>query len=172
MGALAPFYSMGKADRYKHGDYNAICDQCGFKFKASQLQMTWDGFFVCEKCWEPRHPQDFVRAKVDKQRIAIARPDTDIQFQLTYLAAAESAGDSSINIDSISYVLEDTPLLIMMDGPFSSSYHSCLVTETPAVSTNVLIDPPLTYAAASGNNVYVLNGSDYLTATEVSADDL
>ena len=49
-------------DYYKPGDYNAICDGCGAKFKASELAKDWKGFFKCTKCWEPRHPQDFVRA--------------------------------------------------------------------------------------------------------------
>jgi hypothetical protein len=50
------------ATYYKRGDWNAICDRCGAKFKASQLRKTWEGFMVCQKDWEPRHPQDYVRA--------------------------------------------------------------------------------------------------------------
>ena len=63
--------------RYVPGTYSAICDQCGFKFKASDLRVRWDGAFVCSKDWEPRHPQDYVRGRVDNQRVAIARPDED-----------------------------------------------------------------------------------------------
>lgn len=63
--------------RYVPGTYNAICDQCGVKFKASDLRVRWDGAFVCSKDWEPRHPQDYVRGRVDNQRVAIARPDED-----------------------------------------------------------------------------------------------
>lgn len=54
----------GKHDSYKPGDYNAICDGCGFKFKASMLKKRWDGYMVCEKDWEPRHPQDLVEARI------------------------------------------------------------------------------------------------------------
>ncbi len=53
---------MGHADYYKRGDYNAICDRCGRKFKASQLRKTWDGLMVCSRDWEPRHPQDYVKS--------------------------------------------------------------------------------------------------------------
>jgi hypothetical protein len=72
---------MGKADYLKLGDYNAICDVCGFKYKASELQMRWDGLFVCEKDWEPRHPQDYVKGIKDRQvpRGPI-RPDPDPVF--------------------------------------------------------------------------------------------
>lgn len=64
-------------DRFVSGTYSAICDECGFKFKATDLRMRWDNMFVCSKCWEPRHPQDFVRSRVDNQRVTIARPDED-----------------------------------------------------------------------------------------------
>lgn len=71
---------MGQADYYKHGDWNAICDVCGFKFKASQLRRRWDGFMVCEKDWEPRHPQDFVRGTKDDQSVAFTRPEPTDTF--------------------------------------------------------------------------------------------
>lgn len=63
------------ADYFKPGDWNAICDRCGFKYKFSQLRKTWDGLYVCrEKCWEPRHPQDRVKARRDRQSVPVARP--------------------------------------------------------------------------------------------------
>lgn len=51
---------------YIYGDNWLICDICGFKIRASQSRSTWEGRIVCEADWEPRHPQDFVRAKKDK----------------------------------------------------------------------------------------------------------
>ena len=59
----------------KLGDYNAICDSCGRKFKASSMIKRWDGLFVCKEDYEPRHPQDFLRVRADKQNVPIARPD-------------------------------------------------------------------------------------------------
>lgn len=64
---------MGKADYYKHGDWNAVCDVCGFKFKASQLHKRWDGVMVCSKDWERRHPQELIRIKPDDQKVAWVR---------------------------------------------------------------------------------------------------
>lgn len=49
----------GSRDYYKHGDQNAICDRCGFKFKLSEMKKTWDGFMVDDACFDPRHPRDF-----------------------------------------------------------------------------------------------------------------
>ncbi len=71
---------MGRADYWKHGDHNAICDTCGFKFKASELKKTWDNMYVCSKDFEPRHPQDFVRGKKDDQSVPWSRPEGDNVF--------------------------------------------------------------------------------------------
>jgi hypothetical protein len=57
----------GQADYLELGDWNAVCSMCGRKFKASQLQKHWQGMWRCPDHWEPRHPQDFVRAVPDVQ---------------------------------------------------------------------------------------------------------
>jgi hypothetical protein len=56
---------MGRADFYREGDWNAVCYQCGRKFKASTMRRQWQGYWVCSEHWEPRQPQDFVRAIPD-----------------------------------------------------------------------------------------------------------
>lgn len=56
------------------GDYNAICDSCGKKFKASQLQRRWDGLMVCSDDFETRHPQDLLRVQREKIAVPWARP--------------------------------------------------------------------------------------------------
>jgi hypothetical protein len=71
---------MGHADYYKPGDNNAICDRCGFKYKASELRKTWDGLMVCDKDFEVRHPQDFVRGVKDDQHVAVSRPEAPDTF--------------------------------------------------------------------------------------------
>ena len=71
---------LNSRNRYVPGTHNVLCDCCGFKFKATELRMRWDGMFVCSKDWEPRHSQDFVRGRVDKQRVENARPD-DTRFE-------------------------------------------------------------------------------------------
>lgn len=65
---------MGRADYLKIGDWNAQCDRCDFKWKASKLRKTWDDLYVCPKCWEPRHPSDFVRGVKDDPSTAWQRP--------------------------------------------------------------------------------------------------
>lgn len=67
------------ADLYTPGDYYIICDECGFKVRASESRKRWDGRRVCHADWEPRHPQDFVRGKADRQRVPDPRPEpTDV----------------------------------------------------------------------------------------------
>lgn len=51
---------------WKAGEYNVICDSCGFKRKSGEVTERWDGVIVCrpdiqEGCWEPRHPQEFIK---------------------------------------------------------------------------------------------------------------
>lgn len=46
---------------YREGDWNAVCDVCGFKFKASQLKRMWNGLRVCREDFECRNAQEFVR---------------------------------------------------------------------------------------------------------------
>ena len=66
---------MSKADYLKLGDWNAICDRCGEKLKASKLQKTWDNYWVCRGCWEPRHEQDFIRGRKDDTSVPWSRPE-------------------------------------------------------------------------------------------------
>lgn len=60
---------MPSRNYYKPGDWNAICDRCGFKFKASELKLEWTGLRVCEADFEHRHPLDFL--KITPERISV-----------------------------------------------------------------------------------------------------
>ena len=71
---------MGRADYLALGDANGICDRCGFKYKMSELRRTWDKLMVCKWDWDPRHPQDFVQARRDKQIVPYARPEPEDVF--------------------------------------------------------------------------------------------
>ncbi|MHA2265017.1 MAG: hypothetical protein ACXAEN_21705, partial [Candidatus Thorarchaeota archaeon] len=109
---------MGKSDRYLKGDWNVICDYCGEKKKQSECRTTWDNYLVCaDTCWEPRQPQDFVRAKVDKQRTPphLTRPDDQQNFTETTLFFGASALDNLIYItgqDLTAYTEVDASSLI------------------------------------------------------------
>ena len=59
---------------YKRGSANAICDVCGLKYKLDQLQKRWDGVWVCHDDYEERHPQEFIRSKMDSNKLVIVKP--------------------------------------------------------------------------------------------------
>jgi hypothetical protein len=70
---------MGRRDYYKKGDWNAICYVCGFKRKASEMKLRWDGVYTCKEDWEIRQPQDFVRGVPEEQPLPWSQsepPDT------------------------------------------------------------------------------------------------
>ena len=65
---------MGKDWNYKSGDWWIICDVCGKKIKASHAKHRWDGFVVCDKDFEHRHSQDFIKVRQDKITVPFMRP--------------------------------------------------------------------------------------------------
>lgn len=71
---------------YKPGDWWLLCDSCGKKIKASHSRHRWDGYIVCDSCFEPRHTLDFVKAKEDKIVVPYTRPQpTDTFRAVTYI---------------------------------------------------------------------------------------
>lgn len=64
------------ANNYITGNPWFICDECGKKYRSSEIQERWDGALVCSKDWEPRHPQEDVRAYPEKIQVYNPRPET------------------------------------------------------------------------------------------------
>jgi len=75
---------MGKADYLDLGTWNAECSVCGHKFKASELRRHWQGQYRCVDCWEPRQPQDFVRAVPDVQTPPWTQPPSVTFVQICF----------------------------------------------------------------------------------------
>lgn len=63
-------------DHYRPGDYWIVCDECGLDYRKSETRKRYDNAIVCKDCWEPRHPQEFVRAIRDRQTVPYSRPST------------------------------------------------------------------------------------------------
>ena len=75
------------APKYKAWDPNAICDNCGFKFKMSQLREQYVAnikigmYCVPNNCWSPVHPNDFPMIVIpDGKPIRNARPEPADEF--------------------------------------------------------------------------------------------
>ena len=69
--------TLGPSNYLKLGDHAAFCDVCGFRFHASELRKRWDGVYVCNEDWEPRHPSDFIRSIPEKPAPPWSRPRND-----------------------------------------------------------------------------------------------
>lgn len=57
---------------YKPGSHWAVCDSCGFQFRAEELRETWDHRWVCDDDLEPRHPQELL--KVREEKVGVDQP--------------------------------------------------------------------------------------------------
>ena len=73
------------------GEWNLICDSCSIKYKANKAKQRWDGFIVCPNCYEQRHPQDFVKAKIDKIIVPYIRPPSDTYIVVPYVFYVDEA---------------------------------------------------------------------------------
>jgi hypothetical protein len=62
------------------GDWNVICDLSGFKCKASETVLRWDGLRVLRRFSEGRQPQDFVRGVRDNPGVRWTRPEAADTF--------------------------------------------------------------------------------------------
>lgn len=97
---------------YKPKVWNAFCDSCGFKFKSDQLRLRWDGLMVDNACWEPRQPQDFLRAvKETSNTLPWTRPkddgpDVSPSYVTLYIDAGYFVDEPQNNADQQNYFVE------------------------------------------------------------------
>ena len=61
------------------GKYSqAICDRCGYQYPYLDLKKEWNGLFVCQECFEPKHPQlDPPYSRPDPEALQNPRPDRE-----------------------------------------------------------------------------------------------
>lgn len=138
-------------DAYIPGDHWIICDVCGFKVRSSRTRKRWDGLMVCDADWEPRHPQDFVRGRSDRQTVAEARPeltDTFVGPLQTTTTAAAAAGGTTISVtSSVRMAAGDHVEIMLSDG----NVHRAVLHSVPGATQIVLTnETKLTGAVDSG----------------------
>ena len=73
------------ANRLVLGDYNAVCDRCRFKFKASELRKEpVTHLMVCVHCFELPNPQRYIKG-VKESHVSWTRPEpTVVYVSVTY----------------------------------------------------------------------------------------
>lgn len=83
--------------QYRSGDWLAVCDRCGFEFHASELKKDWQGFMVCSKDHETRHPQDLLKGRKERIGVPWTRPEPTDQFiTVSYVASTVGVQDSTV----------------------------------------------------------------------------
>ncbi len=97
------------------GEWNAQCDRCGLKKKASSLRLEWTGLRVCEDtCWEVRHPQTLIRVPQEDVATPWARPEgQDTFITVSYPLYTEAAVDES---DFSQVIKTETGAFIYQEG--------------------------------------------------------
>ena len=68
---------------YIPGDYFVQCDRTGMKRLRSECRKEWNGLIVAKEVYEPRHPQDFLKAREDRLSVKDPRPKADHYFLST-----------------------------------------------------------------------------------------
>ena len=77
------------------GRHKFICDVCGMEYGSEHKKQRWDGAIVCKWDWEPRHPQDLIKAVKEDTSVKDPRPeppDVFVDGGVYATGATESAG--------------------------------------------------------------------------------
>ena len=142
-----------QGDTYRAGDPWAICDLCGFKRRFSDLRTEWTGAKVCyDKCFEPRHPQDFVRSRPERPPPKGLRPegvDTVVGPLTTEINATAEAGATSITVLSSARFAADDRCGVMLDNNDVQQITILAVVD----ATTLSFSPGLQHRVTSGKTV-------------------
>ena len=82
-------------NHYVHGQWNVICDSCGWKKKSGEVRRRWDGLVVCaDTCWETDHPQKYLRVRETGLSVPFIRDEPADTFQtVCYVYESASYAD-------------------------------------------------------------------------------
>lgn len=130
----------GRADYWKPGDWNVLCYQCGRKRKAGEVMRYWQGYWVCPEHWEPRQPQDFVRAVKENIAPPWVQPPGLAGIPQLYITLDETnTGTETITISTatVAAVNDTTVVIIILEGVRIGTLDLSTV---PAAITDVIIN--------------------------------
>jgi hypothetical protein len=98
---------MGVQSVTRSYEYNALCDVCKFKYKASQLRLRWDGLQVCKWDWEQRHPADFYRGRNDAHKLPWTRSDDGADPALHFNPTVSGMSTAAASTETASFPSAD-----------------------------------------------------------------
>lgn len=140
---------------YKAKTWNAICDSCGFKFKSDQLKKRWDGLMVDEACWEPRQPQDFLRAvRETSNTLPWTRPDVTplVAVPIANFTATPTMGAPPLNVQ-----FTDTSMFTPTSWSWNFGDGSTSTSQNPlhTFATEGAFNVTLTATNSAGSNTII-----------------
>jgi len=124
--------------RYDKGNWIAMCDVCGRKYKASALTERWDGLMCCQDDWEIRQPQDFVRGVADTQIAPWLRSEPSDSFIAVTLSQA------------LQYVSTSTSTLLTV---FTAAPYNFYITSPVTVTLSAVLLAPATPTSINGSPI-------------------
>ena len=149
---------MGRADYLKVGDHNALCDRCKRKYKASQLRSDgqYPNLMVCDTCYDPRHPQEFLRGRPDNSNVPWSRPDTNANTSVTTYDGVTLTNENyyDVNGDVSKTLTVGTDNPVQHWNTALTSYRSATLSKSGANQGNMWF----IYRTATDNFGLIVNG--------------
>jgi hypothetical protein len=148
--------------RLKLGQWNAICDRCGFKFKSGELKKDWQGLMVCNEDFELRNPQDFLRIQPERvvpDWVRPRPPDIFIEnlglFDKVEATSGEGFVDEGQDYVNPTYFAED----YILDRFFTLVLFNRTLQDTVSISDDVI------FSVQKATGDVVLLAEDYAIQT-------
>lgn len=135
--------------RYVAGDHWVTDSITGFRIRSSEAVEQWDGNVVHRSYAEPRHPQDYVRARKEEIAVENARPpvpEVYIGPKQTTLSAAAAAGATTLPLASSAGFVAGHAISVMLSD--STTFRATVATVPDG--TSITITSGLANSAASG----------------------
>lgn len=138
---------------YRPGSHYVIDDRTGARIRVEDARQEWNGAVVHRDEFEERHPQEFVRGRVDRQVAeGVKRPepvDVLVGPLRTTIAGDCAAGATTIPVASSVRMAIGDRVTIMLDN---GEAFQGQVQNVPDAQSIVLL-AGLPWPAASGNEV-------------------
>lgn len=90
---------------YEPGNHWVVCADCGRDVRANEVKKQWNGHWMCDRCWTPRHVGDLVQSlPSEKPPMEPIQPPPTVVTSGVSLAAQPSiqAGTFTSNNNTLS----------------------------------------------------------------------
>ena len=109
---------------FLNGAWNCTCDVCGLRFKSVDIVRRWDGAMTCKSCYEPRHPQDFIRVRDERISVPFSRPENDLFVPQNTSVSVTDSLTLSEQFVSVATYLRSIPSSFVFYEPLTPASHA------------------------------------------------